>query len=410
MGNDELSQYLDSLQREDCYRIDAVLKESPHETTQRVFFVGANGSRQGPFIRKLIKRDAHMGAVYESIFKAQQHGRRFLHIPRILECYSRDDCLVVVMEYVEGNTLQETVERTGPSVELANGVFPQLCDAASELHEGFSPAIIHRDLKPSNIMISNGNVTLLDFGIARVYCEGAASDTVHFGTRSFAPPEQFGFGQTTIQSDVYALGMLLYYCLTGSTLDPQVRERSLASSGISPALQNVIATATAFDPANRYRSAQKLKSAFLAALFPAMGQFSPQAQPMPQAPPMSQAPPLPQQARPQPNDLSRKIGLVWNVLLVVCFVILLISSVYSITRPAESIASMPFPYIVGTYVIIMPLFIAGFFLMICDKRPLKERFAFFSGFKWWHWILLFVFTFLVAAIYIGISTVYTPGT
>ena len=77
--------------------------------------------------------------------------------------------------------------------------------------------VIHRDLKPSNIIVSGANYTpdtgmtfsslvIIDLGIARVWREGADADTVKFGTRPYAPPEQYGFGQTSVRSDVYALG------------------------------------------------------------------------------------------------------------------------------------------------------------------------------------------------------------
>ena len=85
MQTDELTEYLNSLQREECYRVESVLKESEFETTQRVMFVGANGVEQGPFIRKYIARDSGLGSAYERVFEAQRQGRRFLYIPRIAD-------------------------------------------------------------------------------------------------------------------------------------------------------------------------------------------------------------------------------------------------------------------------------------------------------------------------------------
>ena len=265
MENDELAQHLDALKREDCYRVDAVLKQSAHETTQRVFFVGENGAETGPYIRKFIQQTPGMGVAYEHIFAAQQQGRRFKHLPNILECYSRDSLLVVVMEYVRGETLQDAVYRMDPSVELATNIFPQLCDAVGELHEEFDPAIIHRDLKPSNIILSDGGLAIIDFGIAREFKSDSDSDTSHFGTRGFAPPEQFGFGQTTVRSDIYSLGMVLYYCLTETIPDNAMRERGFADSRIPDSIRQVIIKAAAFDPRYRYGSAVELKEAFLKA-------------------------------------------------------------------------------------------------------------------------------------------------
>ena len=262
MKNDELAQYLDALEREECYRVDEVLRASPHETTERVFFVGANGSETGPYIRKFIHLDSGLGGAYERIYEAQRSGRRFAHLPQIHECYMRDDQMVVIMEYVQGETLQELVYREDPSMNLALSVFGNICDAVSELHESFRPAIIHRDLKPSNIILTGNNVTIIDFGIAREYKVAADADTMQFGTRAYAPPEQFGFGQTTVRSDVYALGMILYFCLTEKIPDANVRTTGFDDPRIPPAVKAVLLQATAFDPDHRFANARALKAAF----------------------------------------------------------------------------------------------------------------------------------------------------
>ena len=266
MENDELTRYLSALEREDCYRVDAVMKESPHELTQRVFFVGSNGAEQGPFVRKVIRREPGMGAAYERIFAAQQNGKRFKHIPHLSECYQHGNHLVVVMEFARGETLQDFVYNRDPSVQLAAKVFPRICDAVAELHEAFEPPLIHRDLKPSNVMIADDSLTIIDFGIARDLKHDADSDTMKFGTREFAPPEQFGFGQTTVRSDVYALGMILYFCLTESIPTRQVRDAGFDAAEVPSHMRPVLMRATALDPQKRFSSAAELKGAFLEAL------------------------------------------------------------------------------------------------------------------------------------------------
>lgn len=109
METDELQEYLNALGRSDNYRVDAVLSDAPHERTERVFYVGNNGSELGPFIRKTIATDSGQGRTYEKIFRAQHEGKRFVHMPRIFECYVADSSLVVLLEYVEGETLQDYV-------------------------------------------------------------------------------------------------------------------------------------------------------------------------------------------------------------------------------------------------------------------------------------------------------------
>ena len=166
------------------------------------------------------------------------------------------------MEYLRGETLQDAVLRCGPSFQLAQETFPQVCEAVRELHEYFNPPLIHRDLKPANIVLSNGRVFLIDFGIARVYRSGSASDTSHLGTRAYAPPEQYGFGQTDTRSDVYALGMVLYYCLTGRTAEVADRESAFAHPLVPEEYRSIIECACAFDPHNRYGSVEDLQRAF----------------------------------------------------------------------------------------------------------------------------------------------------
>ena len=263
---DELSRYLDDLGPDDSYRVEAVLKEGALETTEMVWMRGHGGTETGPFIRKTIKGRPNAGQAYERLLDAQQRGRRFLYLPRVIDCRESDGSLAVVMEYVNGVTLAQLVESGEPSLGLARGVFPFACDGATELHERFSPPLIHRDLKPGNVMVSEGGITLIDLGIARNYVEGAQTDTCCFGTRAYAPPEQFGFGQTDVRSDVYALGLLLFFCLTGRDPSPADRERGFADPTVPEPLRRVIAKAAAFDPSQRYQSAAELKGSFFEGL------------------------------------------------------------------------------------------------------------------------------------------------
>lgn len=262
----DITSYLNAIDRDACYRVDAVLKESPFETTERVYFVGSNGAEQGPYVRKRFDGESGMGRAYERLLEAQASGRRFLHLPRVIDCYDLGRERAAVMEFVAGETLADVVYRCDPSLVLAFDLFPRVCDAVSELHERFDPPIIHRDLKPSNVIVTADSLTLIDFGIARTYRAGAEDDTRHFGTRAYAPPEQFGFGQTDVRSDVYALGMLLHYCLTEKTPTAQVREEGFVELNGMPLVRAVVERATALDPKDRFANVRELKEAFLAAV------------------------------------------------------------------------------------------------------------------------------------------------
>lgn len=384
METDELAQYLESLKREDCYRVDAVLKESPFETTQRVSFVGANGAESGPFIRKFIARDTGMGAVYERIFAAQQAGRRFKYVPSIVECYQRDDCLVVVMELVRGETLQDYVYRADPSVALAASVFPRLCDAVAELHEEFDPPIIHRDLKPSNIILSNDGLAIIDYGIAREYHEGADADTTQFGTRAFAPPEQFGFGQTTTRSDVYALGMLLYFCLTETIPSAAIRDAGFTDPRIPEALRQVIARATALDPAVRYASAAEMKAAFL------------------------QANANPAASNAAPSSVKPFFKSARNIVILVVLAFFLIVCVSAFVNPTPEIAQHSMAFNALAYLVFMPILFCGTALVLCDKTWLKSRFVRLRNWTFKNWLIFYAVVWLIVFLGIGFSGMAFP--
>lgn len=361
---DELSNYLSALDCDSCYRVDAVLKQGPLETTERVYFVGEkNGAELGPFVRKYLAPG--LGGAYERIHAAQRDGARLSHLPRIVECHRQDERLVVVMEHVAGETLAEAVASATDRLDLVRRVFPDLCDAVSELHELFDPPIIHRDLKPGNVMVSAGGVTLIDLGIARTWHEGGEQDTTHFGTRAYAPPEQFGFGQTDVTSDVYALGMLLFFCLMGRDPMAADRERGFAGVGVPEPLRAVVAQATELDPARRLQTVRKFKDALLAALPAASGEKDQQLEPPTFEVPRRGASAL--LAR-----VPRWLGVAWDLCVLGACAIMLMGCVMAIADPTPENAAWPTWYLVYSYLAFMaPLVIVVCYLML-DRRPLRR--------------------------------------
>lgn len=275
---DELGAYLAAVARDDCYRVvrplgaaarmgaDPSVAGQAGTITELVQFEGANGATLGPFVRKRIDLALGVGTAYQELYEAQCSGARFAHVPRIVECYKTGRELVVVSEFIPGKTLDAFVNEAGPSIELSLSVVPAVCAAVAELHKAFDPPIVHRDLKPANIIVSEGpsglSATLIDFGIARRYREGAAADTVRFGTRSYAPPEQYGFGQTSVRSDIYALGMIALFCITGEEAHGQPSAESLAHAGVTGPYADAILQATSFDPERRFASAEAFCTAF----------------------------------------------------------------------------------------------------------------------------------------------------
>lgn len=275
---DELGAYLAAVAREDCYRVvrplgaaarmgaDPSVAGQAGTITELVQFEGTNGATLGPFVRKRIDLALGVGTAYQELYEAQCSGARFAHVPRIVECYKTGKELVVVSEFIPGKTLDAFVNEVCPSLELSLSVVPAVCAAVAELHKAFDPPVVHRDLKPANIIVSEGpsglSATLIDFGIARRYREGAAADTVRFGTRSYAPPEQYGFGQTSVRSDIYALGMIALFCITGEEAHGQPSAESLARAGVTGPYTDAILQATSFDPGRRFASAEAFCTAF----------------------------------------------------------------------------------------------------------------------------------------------------
>ena len=370
METDDLATYLSSLDRDSCYRVDAVYKECRLETTERVFFVGENGAELGPFVRKHIDADAGLGGAYETVFQAQRSGVRLPHLPRIVECFRKDGRIVVVMEHVEGETLAERVARlASPSArhDLARRDFPEVCDAVSELHELLDPPVIHRDLKPSNVMLSGdgASVTLIDLGIARAYREGANQDTTHFGTRAYAPPEQFGFGQTGVTSDVYALGMLLFFCLAGREPSARDREEAFSGSGIPSSLREVVVRATRLDPAVRFSTVRELKEAFLSASSSAGEKDVPLQ------------PPTFEPERPALGTLLSRVpgwlGFIWDLVVLGAAGLLVVGCVMGVAIPTPSNASWPMWYRCLSYLVcLLPMLLIGCYLLL-DRRPLRRE-------------------------------------
>jgi tRNA A-37 threonylcarbamoyl transferase component Bud32/ribosomal protein L40E len=145
-------------------------------------------------------------------------GLKHPNLPRIYNHFSSSECWYLVMDYIEGITLEnhlETMSETRlPSGEVLE-IGIMLSTVLEYLHSR-QPVIIFRDLKPANVILrSGGGIALIDFGIARHFKPGQARDTIPFGSPGYAAPEQYGKAQTTPQTDIYGLGALLHHLLTG---------------------------------------------------------------------------------------------------------------------------------------------------------------------------------------------------
>ena len=145
------------------------------------------------------------------------------NLPRIYDHFSDTGRWYLVMDFIEGETLEEYLQKAPGgylAVEEALAIGMHLCSVLGYLH-ACQPPIIFRDLKPANIMrTAEGNYYLIDFGIARHFKPGQARDTVAFGSPGYAAPEQYGRRQTTPRADIYSLGATLHHLFTGD--DPSL--------------------------------------------------------------------------------------------------------------------------------------------------------------------------------------------
>lgn len=271
----ELEAFIARSSSATTWHVERLLKVSDFETTELVEGAPA-GCPAGRYVRKRIDAASGAGAAYRSLWDVQLEGKCPACVPRLIELGVQSDELTVVMEYVAGCTVGSVVTALGAGSAVAELVMPSLCRAVSALHAAFDPPLIHRDLKPSNVIMRSGEPVIIDFGSARQWREGAEADTSHFLTRCYAPPEQFGFGQTDVRSDVYALGKMLYFCLVGENPPNVCDVVACERAGVQGEIAHVICRACAFDPDARYDDAGSLGVAIGRALERCGAQGAPQ--------------------------------------------------------------------------------------------------------------------------------------
>ena len=188
-------------------------------------------------------------AVFESLMKTPIHN-----IPRIYELVEDNMQLIVIEEYFDGITLASRLEKGPLSESEAISITCALCDIVEQLHSR-TPPIIHRDIKPSNIILTeDGDVKLVDLDAAKPY-EGAADrDTQLIGTTGYAAPEQYGFGNSDVRTDIYAIGVLMAEMVHGAFSRSQLTNWPF---------DRIAEKCTRIDPALRYSSVKEIQSALV---------------------------------------------------------------------------------------------------------------------------------------------------
>lgn len=184
-------------------------------------------------------------------------------LPRIVDIINKPDVIYVVMDYIEGEPLSKVLEKYGAQPQESVIEWAQELAGVLEYLHMQSPPIIYRDMKPANIMLQpNGNIKLIDFGIAREYKNQNLTDTVSLGTRGYAAPEQFGGkGQTDPRTDIYGLGVTMYHLITGKNpCEPPYELYPIRywNPDLSSGMENIILKCTQLNPQERYASCAEL--------------------------------------------------------------------------------------------------------------------------------------------------------
>ena len=214
---------------------------------------------------KKVANDKNNEIVVQSLLIEANMMKKLDHpsLPRIVDIIDSGKTIYVVMDYIEGESLDKILASSGAQpqdkvIEWAK----QLCDVLRYLHSQ-NPPIIYRDMKPANVMLKpEGTLKVIDFGIAREFKEHNISDTVSLGTKGYAAPEQFGgMGQTDARTDIYCLGVTLYHLVTGQNpSEPPYEMYPIRqwNPSLSSGFEAIITKCTQLNPDDRYQNCDEL--------------------------------------------------------------------------------------------------------------------------------------------------------
>lgn len=216
------------------YKTIATINE-PH----KVYLVQHQETNQ-IYIKKVL--DIYNADIYKHL-----HSNHITGTPKIIDCIEENNQLTVIEEFISGKSLKDYIEQAELTITDITCYMLDLCSIIKKLHSQ-NPAIIHRDIKPSNVIITSYNrAVLLDFNAAKYYSEHSMEDTILLGTQGYAAPEQYGFGSSSPQTDIYSMGILF--------------KEMLSSIGYSSdKTASIIDKCTRINPSERYKNISAFKS------------------------------------------------------------------------------------------------------------------------------------------------------
>ena len=206
-------------------------------------------SRNGKFYVKKVL------AVYNLDVYKYLLAHRIRNTPTIYFMVEDSGRLITIEEYIPGDTLEEVLAKEKMTEDQTIGIAISLCQIIEQFHN-CTPPIVNRDIKPSNIKITpDGVVKLVDLNAAKPYNVDATRDTVLIGTQGYAAPEQYGFGASSVLTDIYAIGVLMNEMLTGKLPGTQLANGKL---------RHIINRCVELSPKNRFQSVRQLRDTLMA--------------------------------------------------------------------------------------------------------------------------------------------------
>lgn len=246
---------------EDMYQADSLPVQLSNEyhmvsclkytDTKKVYIIEKNHTKERYILKCRTGSEAELLQTEYTVLTSVQSE----FLPKAVSCFEEGEVTYLLRAYIEGETLEQQIERRGLyKPDEAIRIMQKICDCVLVLHRQ-EPILLHRDIKPQNILVAkDGTCKLIDLDTIREYKKNGDCDTVCMGTRETAAPEQFGFCQTSVRSDIYSMGILFLFLLTGA-YTMQCREWKT----LPPLIQKTIRRCLAFDPKKRYSSATVLR-------------------------------------------------------------------------------------------------------------------------------------------------------
>lgn len=227
-----------------------------YEKTVKSCYLVADSKTDEKYLLKINKNQNGLGTLKAEHKRLCQLSEAFPEEYKKSTYQEEQGTEYLLKNYIQGMDLDDYQERNRLlTVQEVLRIVIQICEIVEKLH-AFTPPILHRDIKPKNLIMDyKGTPHLIDFETARNYSENKSKDTILLGTEGNAAPEQYGYSQTDVRTDVYGIGKVLeFLCVENDVY-------KIKNARVGRKIKKIVATATAFDPAHRYQSVSMFKRA-----------------------------------------------------------------------------------------------------------------------------------------------------